>query len=79
MFSLKTKKITIPQDNAQTVTELESWTVEWLSKNYNGYSGDTKHNAKVFINEKEADEFVKQLNECSKFINAAISVSKKKN
>lgn len=79
MFSFKTNTIKIPKDNAQSVTELESWTVEWLSKNYDGYSGNVKHNAKVFINDNEADEFIKQLKECSKFINADIHISKKKN
>jgi hypothetical protein len=80
MFNFfKTKQITIPKDNDQTVTEVESWTVEWISKDFDGYSSDRKHNAKVFINEANRNEFVKQLKECSKFINAEISITVKKN
>ena len=76
----KTKKITIPVDNAQTVTELESWTIEWNSYKHNmGSYADKKHNAKVFIKESEADEFEKQLNESAKFINSTVYIKKKKN
>jgi len=73
------KKITIPKDNAQSVTVLESWTVEWSSKAYNGYGSDIRHNAKVFISEANKDKFVKQLKEASKFINAPIDITTKKN
>lgn len=82
MFGIFNKKeITIPVDNAQTVTELESWTVEWECYKDNSWSfyASKTHNAKVFIIEKDADEFVKQLHECSKFINTTIRTTKKKN
>lgn len=81
MFNLfKTKKVTIPLDNAQTVTELESWTIEWKSYiHYYGRYAEEKHNAKVFIKEEEANEFKKQLEESAKFINSTVYVEKKKN
>jgi hypothetical protein len=76
----KTKKITIPQDNAQEITELESWTVKWKSyvHDFSTY-GKEKFNAKVFIDEQEALEFEKQLNECAKFINSTVHVDLTKN
>jgi hypothetical protein len=82
MFGIFNKKeITIPVDNAQTVTELESWTVEWTSYTNDGWSsyGNKKYNAKVFIIKKDVDEFMKQLDECAKFLNTTIHSSWKKN
>lgn len=82
MFNLFNKKeITIPVDNAQTVTELESWTVEWVSYINDVFSSyaTRKHNAKVFINKTDADEFIKQLHESAKFINTTIHASINKN
>lgn len=77
MFKLfKTK---IPKDNAQEVILIESWTIEWFSKDYNGFASDQKHNARVFSNENDMIEFKKQLEECSKFINAGIAIKVKKN
>lgn len=81
MFGLfKTKKITIPVDNAQSVTELESWTVEWISYvNSFGMYAEEQHNAKVFILEEDRDEFIKQLKESAKFTNSTIRITTKKN
>ena len=81
MFNIfKTKKVTIPLDNAQTVTELESWTIEWTSyKQDFGTYARSKHNAKVFIKEEEANEFKKQLKESAEFINSTVHIEKKKN
>tara|TARA_R110000868_G_scaffold67438_1_gene200189 strand:- start:770 stop:1003 length:234 start_codon:yes stop_codon:yes gene_type:complete len=74
----KTKKIAIPKDNAQEVTELESWTVTWtVSESVNlGYSRTYN---KAFIKEADALEFRKQLIECAKFINGAIRTDMNKN
>ncbi len=71
------KEITIPKDNAQIITELESWTIEWKVKT--GWSNDTKVSHKCFINELEAKEFEKQLKESAKFINAWIETNFYKN
>lgn len=82
MFDIfKKKEITIPVDNAQTVTEIKSYTVEWISYTNDSSSsyGYRKHNAKVFIYKTDADEFIKQLGECAKFINTTIHSSWKKN
>ena len=81
MFGLfRTKKITIPIDNAQSVTELEFWTVEWLSYvNSFGMYAKEQHNAKVFILEEDRDEFIKQLRESAKFTNSTIHITTKKN
>lgn len=76
----KTKKITIPQDNAQEITELESWTVKWqcaAKYSFSVYCGDEYF--KSFIKEEDAKEFEKQLNECAKFINVDIKTSIYKN
>lgn len=70
-------KLFIPKEKAQTVTELESWTVTWYVKT--GWSDDTKRQAKVFINESEALEFKKQLKESAKFIGCWINIDLDKN
>jgi hypothetical protein len=75
MFNLF--KIKIPKDNAQEITELESWTVKWKVRD-NGYeSVQTFH--KVFVKPEDASEFEKQLKESAKFIYAWISVDSTKN
>jgi len=81
MFGLfKTKKITIPVNNAQSVTELESWTLEWESFKHDFSEYGTRvHNAKVFIKEEDMAEFKKQLEECAKFINSEVFITTKKN
>jgi len=73
----KTIEILIPKDNAQEVTVLESWTVSWEIKT--GWSNATEKFYKCFVDEEEAKEFKKQLQECAKFINAWISTDLYKN
>jgi hypothetical protein len=75
MFNLF--KVKIPKDNAQEITELESWSVTWYVKT--GWGNDTLRSAKSFIKDEDAKEFEKQLKESAKFINAWISVERKKN
>lgn len=70
-------KLLIPKDNAQTVTELESWTVSWEFKT--GWANDTKLLSKVFIKENDAHEFRKQLRESAKFIGCWIETNVYKN
>lgn len=69
-------KIFIPKENAQTVTEIESWTVTWEFLAH-GYEVEKKN--KVFISEADAREFEKQLIESAKFIGCWIRTNKKKN
>lgn len=73
----KLSPILIPEDNAQEVTELESFTVQWEIKT--GWSNATERYYKCIINEKDALEFKKQLEESAKFINAWIRTSIKRN
>lgn len=78
MFNIfKTK---IPKDNAQEVSILESWTIEWTSFVHSfGSYADRKFNAKVFIKKEEALEFKKQLEESAKFINSTVFINLKSN
>jgi hypothetical protein len=72
----KTKEITIPKDGAQTVTELESWTVKWgVFINWGG----REYYHKAFIKEADANEFKKQIEECAKFLKSDVHVEKYKN
>jgi hypothetical protein len=66
-------KIFIPKEKAQQVTTLESWTVTWEVKQ--GWSDKTDTYHKVFINEQDRDEFIKQLKESAQFIGAWIRVN----
>lgn len=59
-------KLFIPRENAQEVTELESWTVTWYVKT--GWLDATKRQSKVFVKESDAKEFERQLKEQAKFI-----------
>ena len=70
-------KLFIPKEKAQTVTELESWSVEWHVR-ANGYNSTNRH-AKTFIKEEDAQEFQKQLYESAGFIKAWISTELSKN
>lgn len=70
-------KLFLPKENAQVVTELESWTVTWEVKN--GWSNNTDRFSKVFIKEEDAREFRKQLTESAKFIRAWINTALSKN
>ena len=64
-------KLFIPKENAQEVTELESWTVTW--EIYISWSSfDNKKYSKVFINKEDAEEFEKQLKESARFIGCFI-------
>ena len=74
IFKRKTTVITIPIDNAQSVTQLDdTFRIEWTSIKHS-FSDYGKHifNVKVFIHEKDAIEFKKQLEESAKFINSDI-------
>jgi len=70
-------KLLIPKEKAQTVTELESWSVTWYVKS--GWSDNTIRYSKVFIKESDANEFQKQLVESAKFIGCWISTENNKN
>lgn len=67
----------IPKDHVQEVTELESFTVKWSVKT--GWSDDVKVYHKCIINEIDAKEFKKQLEESAKFIGAWIRVEMYRN
>lgn len=77
----KTSKITIPKDNAQTVTIAESWTISWefYILGFPSSFGDLRKRHKVFISEVDADEFRKQLRSSAEFIGTYISTDKYKN
>jgi len=81
MFNfLKTKKLIIPLDNAQEVTELESWSIKWTSYKHDiGTYARRTEQIKAFIIEADADEFQKQLKEAAKFINTTVYTVKIKN
>lgn len=70
-------KLFLPKENAQVVTELESWTVTWEVKS--GWGDNTYRYSKVFIKEEDAQEFRKQLAESAKFIRAWINTDLSKN
>ena len=70
-------KIFMPKENAQTATELESWTVTW--RIYSGWAGATDQHSKVFIKEDEAKEYRRQLEEQAKFVRCWIKTSMYKN
>jgi hypothetical protein len=63
---MNTFKILIPKDNAQTVTELESYTLEWRIQGEMYRSEVVKH--KSFINKNDAEMYEKQLKESAKFL-----------
>ena len=68
MFGIK---IRIPKQNAQEVTELESWTVSWKVATSLSFGNEKTFN-KVFIVEKEAREFKDQLEASASFIKTRI-------
>ena len=68
---MKLCKIFIPKDNAQPVTEVESYTVSWLVSTSLVWKDYETFN-KVFINKNDAEEFKKQLEESAKFIKTKI-------
>ncbi len=71
-------KLFIPKENAQAVTELESWTVSWEVATHVRWGNATIFN-KAFIKESDAKEFRKQLQESAKFINTPITTEIKRN
>ena len=71
------KQLFIPKDKAQTVTELESYTVTWKFKT--GWGNDTETKHKVFVKRDEAEEFERQLIKSARFIGYWLSTSLKKN
>lgn len=67
----------IPKNNAQEVTELESWTLKWQIQ-ANGYqSVETFH--KSFIEKKDAKEYEKQLKSCADFLGTWVETEIKRN
>ena len=70
-------KIFIPKEKAQTVTEIESWTVTWWFKS--GWGDGEKERNKVFISLEDANKFEEQLKESAKFIGCYINTSLKRN
>lgn len=73
----KTKTLLIPKEDAQKVTELESFTVKWgvLS----GWSSNRNYYHKVFIKREDAEEFEKQLKECARFLNTSVTTELNRN
>lgn len=67
----------IPKANAQTVQEVESFTLTWKIQG-NGY-GEEKVKHKVFIYKKDAEEYETQLNEAAKFLGTWVRISIDKN
>ena len=70
-------KIFIPIDNAQQVTELESFSVTWYVKQ--GWADTTIRHAKIFVYKDDAKEFQKQLIESAKLIGCWIKTELDKN
>lgn len=70
-------KLFIPKENAQTVEELESYSVSWKYKT--GWSDSVEERHKVFIKKSDAEEFEKQLIESAKFIGCWIRTNLKRN
>ncbi len=68
----------IPKENAQEVTELESWTVSWKVATEIRWGTPQVFN-KAFITEADAREYRKQLEECAKFIKTPIVTELVKN
>ena len=71
-------KIFIPKENAQEVTELESWKVSWRIATSIRW-GEPTVEYKCFIKEDEAKEFKKQLEESAKFIGTPIDTEMGRN
>lgn len=71
------KKLLIPKDNAQEVTELESYTLRWEIQD-NGYNA-LKVFHKSFINKADADEYEKQLKASAKFLGTWVDTKVYKN
>ena len=71
-------KIFIPKENAQEVTELESWTVSWKVATHLRW-GEAKVFNKAFIDKDDANEFEKQLIESAKFLKTVIETDLIKN
>ena len=59
-------KILIPKNDAQEVTELESYTLRWEIQ-ANGYDKLSVHH-KSFIKKDDAEEYEKQLKSSAKFL-----------
>jgi len=71
MFKLFTTKI--PKEDAQSVEVAESFTLSWTSFIYDfGSYANQQFNAKVFIDKKDADEYVKQLKTAALLTNSSL-------
>ena len=71
------RKILIPKDKAQEVTELESYTIRWEIQ-ANGYTSvHVQH--KSFIEKEDAIEFEKQLKSSADFLGTWVKTNINKN
>ena len=71
------RKILIPKDKAQEVTELESYTIRWEIQ-ANGYTSvHVQH--KSFIEKEDAIEFEKQLKYSADFLGTWVKTNINKN
>ena len=70
-------KILIPKDNAQEVTEVESYTVKQCTQGLTYSSEIVNH--KSFINKVDAKEYEKQLKEAANFLKVWVSTKVYKN
>jgi len=73
----RTKKETIPIDNAQEVTVLDSWTLKWETQGSTYGSSIVNH--KAFIDEPSALEYEKQLKESALFLKVWVKTDLTKN
>lgn len=71
-------QLLIPSNKRQTVTEVESWTVEWRVLDKWGTSEGKAYN-KAFISHSEAIEFERQVKSSADFIKAWVRTSLRKN
>ena len=63
-------KRTIPKEDVQEVTVLESYTLEWRIQGQTYLSEITQH--KAFINKDDVLEYEKQLKEAAKFLGTLV-------
>ena len=67
----------IPKDNAQEVTELESFTLKWEIQGDSYRSRIVKH--KSFIKKEDAEEYSKQLKSSADFLGTWVETRITKN
>lgn len=72
-----TKKVKIPKENAQEVTELKSYTLKWEIQG--DYYNTVKTFHKSFIKKEDAEEYEKQLKSSANFLGAWVQTKIYKN